>query len=56
MVPEAFSFDFSNYPATQYSGGTAKIVDSTVFNVSVEIAAAEVTVMPGAMRELHVSA
>ena len=38
---------------TQYSGGTAKIADSTVFNVSTQIAVAEVTVYPGAMRELH---
>ena len=38
---------------TQYSGGTAKIADSTVFNVSTQIAVAEVTVEPGAMREMH---
>ena len=40
-------------PVTQYTGGTAKIADSTVFNVSTQIAVAEITVEPGAMRELH---
>lgn len=39
--------------ATQLPGGTVKIVDSSVFKASVAIAAAEVTVEPGAMRELH---
>ena len=52
-VPQAFSFPFSEMEPTQYSGGTAKIADSTVFNVSTQIAVAEVTVYPGAMRELH---
>ena len=33
-----------------------KIVDSSTFLVSTTIAAAEVTIEPGAMRELHVSA
>ena len=40
-------------PATQLSGGSVKIVDSHTFNISKTIAAAEVTVNPGAMRELH---
>ena len=52
-VPLPFSFEFSKYPATQYSGGTAKIADSTVFNVSTQVAVAEVSVYPGATRELH---
>lgn len=30
-----------------------KIADSTVFNVSTQIAVAEISVEPGAMRELH---
>ncbi|KAI0076197.1 Bicupin, oxalate decarboxylase/oxidase [Panus rudis PR-1116 ss-1] len=51
--PNPFTFQFSQVPATQYSGGTAKIVDSRTFNISKTIAAAEVTVEPGAMRELH---
>jgi len=48
-----FSFPFSQMKATQLQGGTVKITDSTIFNVSKTIAAAEVTVEPGAMRELH---
>ncbi|TFK79856.1 oxalate decarboxylase [Polyporus arcularius HHB13444] len=53
QIPEPFSYAFSKVTPTQYSGGTAKIADSTVFNVSTQIAVAEVTVEPGAMRELH---
>ena len=34
-------------------GGTYKIADSTSFTVATTIAVAEVTVEPGAMRELH---
>ncbi|KAH9925427.1 oxalate decarboxylase [Epithele typhae] len=52
-VPEPFSFEFSKLPAKHYSGGTVKIADSTVFNVATQVAVAEVTVEPGAMRELH---
>ena len=52
-IPQPFSYEFSKVVPTQYSGGTAKIADSTVFNVSTQIAVAEVTVEPGAMRELH---
>ncbi|TFK42211.1 oxalate decarboxylase [Crucibulum laeve] len=52
-VPEPFSFELSKFNATQFSGGTAKIVDSTIFNASKTIAVAEVTVEPGAIRELH---
>ncbi|KAK7691348.1 hypothetical protein QCA50_004744 [Cerrena zonata] len=53
QVPEPFAFNFSQVQATQYSGGTAKIADSTTFKVATQIAVAEVTVEPGAMRELH---
>ncbi|KAH9924636.1 oxalate decarboxylase [Epithele typhae] len=52
-IPQPFSFEFSKLQPTQYAGGTAKIADSTIFNVSTQIAVAEVTVEPGAMRELH---
>ncbi len=41
--------------ATKLDGGSVKVVDSTTFPVSTAIAVAEVTVEPGAMRELHVS-
>jgi oxalate decarboxylase/phosphoglucose isomerase-like protein (cupin superfamily) len=36
--------------ATQLSGGSVKIVDSTIFNASKQVAVAEITVEPGAMR------
>jgi len=48
-----FSFAMSKMDATKVPGGTVKIVDSSIFNVSKTIAAAEVTVQPGGMRELH---
>jgi oxalate decarboxylase/phosphoglucose isomerase-like protein (cupin superfamily) len=41
--------------ATKLNGGTVKIVDSSTFKVSTKIAVADVTVEPGALRELHVS-
>ncbi|KAG7442548.1 Bicupin oxalate decarboxylase oxidase [Guyanagaster necrorhizus] len=52
-VPNPYSFALSKANATQSSGGSVKIVDSTSFTVSTTIAVAEVTVEPGAMRELH---
>ncbi|KAH8100799.1 oxalate decarboxylase [Cristinia sonorae] len=53
QVPQPFSFAFSQVKPTQYSGGTAKIADTTNFPIAQDIAVAEVTVEPGAMRELH---
>ncbi|CAL1716033.1 unnamed protein product [Somion occarium] len=52
-APEPFTFKFSQVKPQQLSGGTAKVVDSTTFKIATNIAAAEVTVEPGAMRELH---
>ncbi|GJE86568.1 oxalate decarboxylase family bicupin [Phanerochaete sordida] len=52
-VPNPFTFKLSEVPATQLQGGSVKIVDSNTFTASKTIAAAEVTVEPGAMRELH---
>ncbi|PBK73238.1 oxalate decarboxylase [Armillaria solidipes] len=52
-VPNPYSFALSKANATQSSGGSVKIVDSRSFTVSSTIAMAEVTVEPGAMRELH---
>ncbi|HEX3216190.1 MAG TPA: cupin domain-containing protein [Aestuariivirgaceae bacterium] len=40
-------------PTVSAPGGTARIVDSTNFPVSTAIAAAMVTIRPGAMREMH---
>ena len=45
----------SQMAATPLEGGSVKIVDSRIFKASTQIAVAEVTVKPGAMRELHVS-
>jgi oxalate decarboxylase family bicupin protein len=52
-VSSSYSYAMSQVNATQCSGGSVKIVDSTTFTVATTIAAAEVTVEPGAMRELH---
>ncbi|KIJ14364.1 hypothetical protein PAXINDRAFT_169767 [Paxillus involutus ATCC 200175] len=52
-VPHPFTYPLSQVPVTPLSGGSVKVVDSTVFTASTTIAAAEVTVEPGAMRELH---
>ncbi|KAJ7820791.1 oxalate decarboxylase [Mycena leptocephala] len=52
-VPNPYSFAMSKVNATKLAGGSVKIVDSTTFTVSTTIAAAEVTVEPGAIRELH---
>ena len=54
QVPNPFFYPMSEINATKFSGGTAKIVDSTTFKVSKKIAVAEITVEPGALRELHV--
>ncbi|TFY69233.1 hypothetical protein EVG20_g3233 [Dentipellis fragilis] len=53
QIPEPFSFALSQMKPTQLQGGTVKIVDSTIFNISKTIAVAELTVEPGAIRELH---
>ncbi|KAL9714469.1 hypothetical protein Ac2012v2_002784 [Leucoagaricus gongylophorus] len=51
-VPEPFSFQFSKVKPTMFSGGSVKVVDSSTFAISKTIAAAEVTVEPGAMRSV----
>ena len=50
VIPEPFVFPFSKVQPTQLNGGTVKIVDTRTFAISQEIAAAEVTVEPGAIR------
>ncbi|KAK1226806.1 hypothetical protein PQX77_010213 [Marasmius sp. AFHP31] len=52
-VPEPYTFELSKMNATITPGGTVKIVDSSIFKISTTIAAAEVTVNPGGIRELH---
>ncbi|KAF8493936.1 oxalate oxidase [Russula emetica] len=53
QIPNPFSYPLSKVNATKLNGGTVKIVDSTTFKVSTRIAVADVTVEPGALRELH---
>jgi len=49
-VPQPFTFALSSVNATQLSGGSMKVADSTNFPVATTISGAEVTVEPGAMR------
>ncbi|KAK7037839.1 hypothetical protein VNI00_010800 [Paramarasmius palmivorus] len=53
QVPESFYYPFSNVTPTPLAGGSVKIVDSRTFPISTSISAAELTVEPGALRELH---
>jgi oxalate decarboxylase len=49
-----YTFKMSEMPFTSTAtGGTVKVVDSTVFPVSTNITGAQVTLKPGAIRELH---
>ena len=54
QVPNPYSFPLSKVNATKLNGGTVKIIDSSIFKISTKIAMAEITVEPGALRELHV--
>ena len=51
-TPNPYTYNASQYPAKQLPGGSVKIVDSKNFT-NTEISMAEVTINPGAMRELH---
>ncbi|PLZ01704.1 cupin [Burkholderia sp. WAC0059] len=52
--PHPFVFSLGDSkPVRQTAGGMVQIADSTNFTVSTTVAAALVTVKPGAMRELH---
>ncbi|KAI0671663.1 oxalate decarboxylase [Trametes maxima] len=52
-IPNPFTFALSEIKATPLSGGSVKIVDSTTFTAATAISASEITVEPGAIRELH---
>jgi oxalate decarboxylase family bicupin protein len=52
-TPEPYTFALSKVIPTKLEGGSVKVVDSRTFKVSKTIAAAEVTVEVGGMRELH---
>jgi oxalate decarboxylase len=52
--PNPFTFPLSSMPPTRATrGGEVRIVDSRNFEVSKTIAAAMVTLRPGALREMH---
>jgi oxalate decarboxylase len=52
--PYPFTFSLGSMkPVRQTKGGEVRIADSNNFNVSKTIAAAQVTVHPGGLRELH---
>ncbi|KAF7317258.1 Oxalate decarboxylase [Mycena chlorophos] len=53
QVPDSFTYALSQVNNTPSAAGTVKIADSTTFTVATTIAAAEVTVPPGSIRELH---
>ncbi|THG93743.1 hypothetical protein EW026_g7578 [Hermanssonia centrifuga] len=53
QVPSPFTFAFSQVPVTPLAGGSVKIADSRTFNISTQVAVSQVSVDPGAMRELH---
>ncbi|KAH9815438.1 RmlC-like cupin domain-containing protein [Melampsora americana] len=54
QVPEPFSYHFSQQSFTEENdGGWVKIADSTNFKASKTIAAAEVMLKPGSIREMH---
>src|SRR5258705_2346260 len=52
-VPQSYSHRLMAQEPIKTKGGTARIVDSSVFPASTTIAAALVEIEPGAMRELH---
>jgi oxalate decarboxylase len=52
-VPQSFSHRMLAQPPIRTKGGTVRITDSSVFPVSITIAAALVEIEPGALRELH---
>jgi oxalate decarboxylase len=52
--PYPFTFSLgSSAPVSQTKGGTVQIADSSNFKVSTTIAAALVTMQPGALRQMH---
>ncbi|HEX2943767.1 MAG TPA: oxalate decarboxylase family bicupin [Rhodopila sp.] len=52
-APNPFVFKMMDMQPTKCPGGSVRIVDSTVFKASKDIAAAYVEIEPGGMRELH---
>ncbi|CUA77369.1 Oxalate decarboxylase OxdC [Bacillus subtilis subsp, subtilis str. 168] [Rhizoctonia solani] len=54
-IPLPYTFAASKASATNTTGGTVKVIDSPrrTFNISQTIAVAEITVVPGGIREFH---
>lgn len=52
-TPLAYTFPLSQVNATQLMGGSVKVADMRTFPAATTICAAEVTVEPNGMRELH---
>ncbi|WP_424534134.1 oxalate decarboxylase family bicupin [Sphaerisporangium viridialbum] len=52
-VPSTFKHRMLAQPAERFSGGTVRIVDSTIFKAATTISAALVEIEPGGLRELH---
>ncbi|KAH0613663.1 uncharacterized protein H6S33_005549 [Morchella sextelata] len=50
---DSYSFHWSQQEPIVAPGGTVKIIDSSVFPIAENFAAALVTIHPGAMREIH---
>ncbi|KAL1730015.1 RmlC-like cupin domain-containing protein [Schizophyllum commune] len=52
-IPDPFVYPWSQDPVQEFAGGKVRTVDSSTFKISTAFSAAEVTLEPGAMRELH---
>ncbi|HEX6654126.1 MAG TPA: cupin domain-containing protein [Thermoleophilaceae bacterium] len=52
-VPRSFKFRLADRPPVRRGKGQVRIVDSTVFHASTQVAAAVVDLEPGGIRELH---
>ncbi|NEW05044.1 oxalate decarboxylase family bicupin [Paenibacillus sp. SYP-B3998] len=52
-IPQSFTHHLLSQPPIKTPGGSVRIVDSSNFPISKNIAAALVEIEPGAMRELH---
>jgi len=50
---ETYSYHWSEVKPMEVPGGSVKFIDSSVFPIAAEFAAAYVTIKPGAMREMH---
>ena len=52
-VPRTFKHRMSAQPLQRFSGGSVRVVDSSVFAAATTISAALVEIEPGGLRELH---